>query len=228
MRAGAAIAGLSALVVGIAALITVPIVLVTVPEEPTGRASASASASTERDTIRVAIAGDSLSAGTSGFSGNGLDAGSWMTYAQGGRVRYVGGWAQAGATPEQIAAAVRPIGRVDVLVVLAGTNAVRTGRSLEEERISYERIVATIAPRVVIVSSIPPYGPNPGGAIRYNRLLREYSQERGWTWSDSWQWARNGNGWKTGASADGVHPATFAGYRMLGEELRCRILAAAG
>lgn len=236
MRARLVLAGLVVLVLAAATVIIVPLVLAATPEgtdRATGRPGGTTWGPTDPTPtpsrsaapIRVAVVGDSLSAGSSGFLGNGLDAGSWMTYAQGGRVEYVGGWAHAGATPEQMAAAVRPINDVDVLVILAGTNAVRAGASFEQERSSYDDIVRTVGARRVIVSSIPPYNPDPAGGVRYNRLLREYVQSQGWDWFDAWQFARDGNGWKSGFSVDGVHPGSIAGYRALGRTLRWEILA---
>ncbi|MGG7308120.1 SGNH/GDSL hydrolase family protein [Curtobacterium sp. AB451] len=233
------IAGLVVLVIAAATVIVVPFVLAATPRgtdrdrgaERSRSASSPAptpSSASTADTIRVAVVGDSLSAGSSGFLGNGLDAGSWMTYAQGGRVEYAGGWAHAGATPEEMAEAVRPLGKVDVLVILAGTNAVRVGVSFQQEQSAYDQIVRTIAPRRVIVSSIPPYVPNPTGGIRYNRMLREYVQSQGWDWFDAWRFARDGNAWKPGFSVDGVHPGSIGGYRALGRTLRWEILAEAG
>lgn len=243
MRVRLVVAGLVVLVLAAAAVIAVPIVLAATPQGSDGRIDASSTASsvpsagapTSTPTlaptgapIRVAVVGDSLSAGASGYLGNGLDSGSWMTYAQGGRIEYAGGWAHAGATPEEMAAAVRPLSDVDVLVIIAGTNAVRVGVSFEQERSAYDQIVRTIKPRQVIVSSIPPYVPNPRGGVRYNRELRAYVQTRGWDWFDAWDFARDGNGWKTGFSIDGVHPGSIDGYRALGRNLRWHILDTAG
>lgn len=234
MRARILVAGLVVLVLAAATVIVVPIVLATTPEG-SDRTAVPANGtpnlhrteepkSSSGGPVRVAVVGDSLSAGSSGFIGNGLDRGSWMTYAQGGRVEYAGGWARAGATPEEMAAAVRPVGNVDVLVILAGTNAVRVGATFSQERAAYEEIVRTIAPRRVIVASIPPYVPNPSGGVRYNRELRGYVQHRGWHWFDAWRFARDGNRWKPGFSTDGVHPGSFAGYRALGRTLRWEII----
>lgn len=241
MRGKGLVVGLLALVLAAAAVVAAPIVLARTPAGSDGGTSHStagaepSSASTGSRTptvaarpIRVAVVGDSLSAGSRGFLGDGLDERTWMTYAQGGRVQYVGGWARAGATPNEMAASVEPVGEVDVLVVLAGTNAVRVGRSLDQERASYDQIVATIAPRHVIVSSIPPYVPKPAGGIRYNRELRGFVQQRGWDWFDAWGFARDGNGWKPGYSLDGVHPATDEEYRGLGRAYRWEILDVAG
>lgn len=234
MRVRFVVAGLVLLVSATVGVVALPFVLAATTEG-TGRATTSAdpgvpsssvpTGASSSDLVRVAVVGDSLSAGSTGFLGNGLDAGSWMTYAQGGRIEYVGGWARAGATPDEMAASVGPIGDVDVLVVLAGTNAVRVGASLQDEQTAYDQIVSTISPQRVIVSSIPPYAPNPGGGIRYNRELRQFVESRGWQWFDTWQFARVGDDWRPGFSIDGVHPGSDDGYRALGRVFRREILA---
>jgi hypothetical protein len=177
--------------------------------------------------LRVAVVGDSLSAGRSGFLGNGLDDESWMTYADGHGIEFAGGWARAGATPDEMAAAVEPVDDVDVLVILAGTNAVRTGRTFAEERSAYERIVDTIGAREVIVSDIPPYRWKPAAAIEYAQSLRQFVNEQGWHWGDPWAFARSGAGWAKGVTTDGTHPADAAEYRRLGLAFRSIILAVA-
>lgn len=197
----------------------------------TASGSASGAASTSdgsEDTVRTAVVGDSLSAGRSKFLGNGLDDKSWMTYAQGHGVQYVGGWARAGALPQEMAAAVQPVRDVDVLVILAGTNTV--GRSATEpgDEASFRQIVKVIDPERVVISAIPPFGPNQLAALTYNRQLEQFAIDQGWTFTDPWGWARtgaNGRNWKSGISADSVHPATPAGYEHLGDVLHATIVS---
>lgn len=174
--------------------------------------------------LRVAIVGDSLSAGRSRFLGNGLDDEAWMSYANGDGIEFVGGWARAGATPDEMAAAVQPIRDVDVLVILAGTNAVRTGKTMAQETGAYERIVEVIRPKRVLVSSIPPYRAHAAAALVYGEALRRFVGERGWEWVDPWAIARNGDDWAEGFSTDGTHPAGPAQYEVLGESFRRIIL----
>lgn len=189
--------------------------------EPVPRAAAPSRAPAP---LRVAVVGDSLSAGRSMFLGNGLDDESWMTYAQGDGITFAGGWARAGATPADMAAAVQPIPDVDVVVVLAGTNAVRRGLTVAEQTAAYDHIVATVDADRVIVAAIPPY-PRDGVAQRaYNRDLRVLVQDRGWSWADPWTSARSGQDWAQGFSVDGVHPAGPAQYAVLGEALREAVL----
>lgn len=174
--------------------------------------------------LRVAVVGDSLSAGRSKFLGNGLDDESWMTYAQGAGVEYAGGWARAGATPDEMAGNVQHIDDVDVLVILAGTNAVRVGRTFPEERAAYERIARVVGARHVIVSDIPPYRWKPRAAATYAAALEAFTREQGWYWYDPWTFARAGDGWAAGVTSDGTHPADAAEYRRLGLSMRQGIL----
>jgi hypothetical protein len=174
--------------------------------------------------LRVAVVGDSLSAGRSRFLGNGLDDESWMTYAEGDGIEFAGGWARAGATPDEMAEAVEPVADVDVLVILAGTNAVRTGKTFAQERTAYESIAATIHAREVIVADIPPYRWKPRAAQQYSAALRTFVERQGWRWADPWTFARSGSGWADGVSTDGTHPANAAEYRRLGEAFRTIIL----
>lgn len=174
--------------------------------------------------LRVAVVGDSLSAGRSLFLGNGLDDKSWMTYAQGDGIEFVGGWARSGATPDQMAEAVEPLGSVDVLVVLAGTNAVRDGRTVADETRAYEQIAEVVHARRVLVSAIPPYRAHAQAALDYNRDLRTFAEQEGWTWVDPWGGARDGDAWAEGFSVDGVHPAGPDQYAVLGHAFRALIL----
>lgn len=174
--------------------------------------------------LRVAVVGDSLSAGRSRFLGNGLDDETWMTYADGDGIDFVGGWARSGATPDEMAAAVKPIDDVDVLVILAGTNAVRTGKTMAQETGAYERIVSVISPKRVLVSSIPPYRAHAAAALLYGEDLRRVVGAHGWQWIDPWAIARDGDDWSEGFSVDGTHPAGPAQYEVLGQSFRRLIL----
>ena len=215
----------------LAALVTTAAVIVVPVVQPASSplaAGVADAATTTHDPIRVAVAGDSLSAGTDGFLGNGLGPKMWMTYANGGVVQYVGGYAHPGYTPDQIAASLTPVKDVDVLVILAGTNAVRVGKTLDEEKPAYERMIATMHPKHVIVAAIPPYDRHPAEAVVYDRQLERFVKSEGWDWTDPWTWARTGSdggSWRPGITTDGTHPATAAGYRELGLQLRKAIIA---
>ena len=187
-----------------------------------GRAVASASGG-----VRVAVVGDSLTAGGGRLLSDGLTADTWMTYAQGDGVDYVGGYAKGGSTVQEQAAAVRPVADVDVLVLMSGTNDVRLGLGFAESAASYDAIVDTIRPKHVVVAAIPPYDRDPAAAARYEAELERYVVDKGWTFTDPWGFARAGEVYAPGTSLDGIHPTT-AGYETLGHELRDVVLDVAG
>jgi len=179
------------------------------------------------DAVRVAIVGDSLTAGGARLLSDGLDANTWMTYARGDGVEWVGGWAKGGSTIQDQAAAVTPVADVDVLVLMSGTNDVRKGIGFAESAASYDAVVATVAPRHVVVAAIPPYDRAPAAAAVYQRALERHVLERGWTWTDPWGFARDGLVFAAGSSPDGIHPTTV-GYQRVGESLRETILEVGG
>lgn len=192
-----------------------------------GGADREAGPDTERDAVRVAIVGDSLTAGGGRLLSDGLDANTWMTYARGDGVEWVGGWAKGGSTIEEQAAAVTPVADVDVLVLMSGTNDVRKGIEFSRAAASYDAVVATIAPEHVVVAAIPPYDRSPAAAALYQQALERHVLDRGWTWTDPWGFARDGLVFAAGTSPDGIHPTT-AGYQRLGESLRETILEVGG
>ena len=193
------------------------------PGDVTGDGAGEDDADRDDDAVRVAIVGDSLTAGGARLLSDGLDANTWMTYARGDGVEWVGGWAKGGSTIQDQAAAVTPVADVDVLVLMSGTNDVRKGIGFAESAASYDAVVATVAPRHVVVAAIPPYDRAPAAAAVYQRALERHVLERGWTWTDPWGFARDGLVFAAGTSPDGIHPTT-AGYQRLGESLRETIL----
>lgn len=216
---GVAALGLSmASVVGLSACSTPS---TTAPYAEGGAAPAAASGD-----LRVAVVGDSLSAGRSKFLGKGLDDESWMTYAQGGGIEFAGGWARAGATVEQMAAAASPLD-ADVLVLMGGTNDVRVGTPFADARSSYESIIETVGADRVLVAAIPPYEPSPEAAEAYDADLASWAYGEGYTVVDPWIFARGDDGlFAVGTSTDGIHP-TSSGYARLGRELHDLILETA-
>ena len=177
--------------------------------------------------VRVAAVGDSLTAGGGRMLSDGLDANTWMTYARGDGLDYVGGWAKGGSTVEEQAAAVTPVEDVDVLVLMSGTNDVRLGVPFEQAAPSYDAVVGTIGAAHVVVAAIPPYDRDPAAAARYGAQLEAYVVRRGWTYVDPWAWLRDGVLFAPGTTRDGIHPTT-AGYERLGLALREAALAVAG
>jgi lysophospholipase L1-like esterase len=195
------------------------------PSVPVAAATVAAAAP-----VRFAVVGDSLSSGTHGpvvSKPSELTDMEWETSANGDGLEYVGGWARPGATPDQMAAAVQPIANVDVLVILAGTNAVRTHRTLASEKTNYESIVRTMGAEHVLVVGLPPYTKQPEAALTYDHELRRFVEERGWDWADPWGFARSGTTWRAGVSTDGTHPLR-AGYAQLGRNLHAAIASVAG
>lgn len=182
---------------------------------------------TSSDPVRVAIVGDSLTAGGGRtIPAMGLDQNTWMTYAQGDGVEWVGGWAKGGTTTAIEAAHVTPVKNVDVLVLMSGTNNVRLHISLDQAKKYYEKIVRVIKPKHVIIGAIPPYNRNPSGAATYERELKSWVLTKtSWTFFDPWTFLRDGRYYQAGMTVDGIHPVT-AGYRIVGQEYREAILQA--
>lgn len=190
---------------------------------PAESGTSAKAAENDPDGVRVAIVGDSLTAGGGRLLSAGLTPNTWMTYAMGSGIDYVGGYAKGGSTIEEQAAAARPVGAVDALVLMSGTNDVRLGIPFDKAAPSYDEVVSTIGAAHVIVAGIPPYDRNPAAAARYEKKLEAFVAERGWTFVDPWGFARDGDRYAPGVSQDGIHPTT-AGYRQLGENLRRAIL----
>ncbi|WP_123942642.1 MULTISPECIES: SGNH/GDSL hydrolase family protein [unclassified Frondihabitans] len=173
--------------------------------------------------VRVAIVGDSLTAGGGRSLSEGLTPNTWITYAKGNGVDYVGGWAVGGTTIQQMAAAVKPIAKVDVLVLMAGTNDVRHKISFADSRASYEKVIATLHPKHVIIGAIPPNNRHPRQAALYEKHLHAYALAAGYDFVDPWGFARDGDVYAPGTSLDGTHPTT-AGYRLVGLAYRDAIV----
>ncbi|MCU1528524.1 MAG: hypothetical protein JWP75_2287 [Frondihabitans sp.] len=193
---------------------------------PSPTSTADSTLGTPQNPVRVAIVGDSLTAGGARtIPAMGLDQNTWMTYAQGDGIAWVGGWAKGGTTVQVMAQNVRPIAHVDVLVLMAGTNDVRLHYTFAQAAPYYDSIVRTIDPKRVIIGAIPPYDRRPKAAAAYGQRLKEYALSRGWEYTDPWRFARDGRVYVAGVSNDGVHPTT-RGYRIVGHEYRDAILRA--
>ncbi|WP_157887548.1 SGNH/GDSL hydrolase family protein [Frondihabitans sp. PAMC 28766] len=194
---------------------------------PTGSTAVTDPASalgTASDPVRVAIVGDSLTAGGARIiPQDGLDQDTWMTYAEGDGIKWVGGWAMGGTTTQIEAAHVTPIKDVDVLVLMSGTNNVRLHIPFAQAAKYYEQIVDTIKPKKVIIGAIPPYNHDPEGAAVYERQLEKFVRVKHWNFTDPWGFARDGLVYQAGISNDGIHPTT-AGYKIVGREYRDAIL----
>jgi lysophospholipase L1-like esterase len=173
--------------------------------------------------VSFAVVGDSITeADSPGINAGSSTAGSWTFHASDRTAEFVGGWARSGATTRQMAEGVSRV-RADCLVVLAGTNDVAQGIPFDQSADNLRSIVSTAGIGTVIVSTIPPFDPDPQAAARYNRDLAELAAREGWTFSDPMEGVRAGDRFRPALSADGVHP-TEEGARMIGESLRAEVL----
>ncbi|GAA4670010.1 SGNH/GDSL hydrolase family protein [Frondihabitans cladoniiphilus] len=193
---------------------------------PTVTATSSPSDSalgTKSDPIRLAIVGDSLTAGGRRELSSGLTPNTWVTYARGNGIDFVGGWAKGGTSAQVQAAHVTPIPDVDVLVLMSGTNDVRLGFTFDQAEPSYDKIISIVKPKHVIIGDIPPYDLKPTAAEKYAVQLKAYAQKKGYDFYDPWQFARDGDRYVAGVSNDGIHPTT-SGYKTIGKNYRDEIL----
>jgi lysophospholipase L1-like esterase len=153
-----------------------------------------------------------------------VGAGSWITYASVDGVEFAGGWAEAGAQTNAMAAHAKPVVS-DVLVVLAGTNDAAKGVPFEESARNIKAIVQAASAKRVVVSAIPPIDDAPWVAESFNARLLAFVQQNGWTWVDAVSGVRTADGvFAEGMTIDGVHPTERAA-RIIGESIRAVILA---
>ena len=176
--------------------------------------------------IRMAAVGDSITAADSpDIDGGDPGPQSWVSYAAGPSIEYVGGWAVWGATTAQMAEGIAAPFDADVLVILASTND-GTGTPPEQIAENLMAIVDSAGISNVVLSSVPPIDPMPGTAEHLNTQLENIAGENGWTWVDSTADLRDENGrFAEGMAYDGVHP-TEEGARVIGEAIRAAILEA--
>ncbi|WP_213814051.1 SGNH/GDSL hydrolase family protein [Glaciihabitans sp. dw_435] len=174
---------------------------------------------THTSPLRLAIVGDSLSAGKTRSIANGLDASTWALWATDDNLVYAGGWAVAGATTTAMAEGVTRIDDTDIVVILAGTNNVSHGVPWDQAAGDLSRIVETTDARHTVVSAIPPFDQHATEARTYNLQLSELAASRGWDFIDPWVEQRDGDFWEAGRSIDGAHPVDD-GYRLLGLAIR--------
>lgn len=178
------------------------------------------------DAIRMAAVGDSITdADSRDLAGGVPGPRSWVSYAVGPEVEFIGGWAEWGARIARMADAVAEPFDADVLVILAGTND--AGWTPPEE---IDAGLRTIAERSgvdeIVLSSVPPLDHASESAQRLNVQLEEIARSNGWTWVDAAAGLRENGGFAAGLSDDGVHP-TEAGARVLGEAIGPAVIEAA-
>ncbi|MBK0418240.1 SGNH/GDSL hydrolase family protein [Leucobacter sp. CSA1] len=177
--------------------------------------------------IRMAAVGDSITDGDSiDLAGGSPGPQSWVSYAIGPEVEFVGGWAEWGATTERMADAVRGPLDADVLVVLAGTNdAGWTGHEQIGDNLT--RIVENAGVETVLLSSVPPTDFAGATKTDLNAYLERFADDQGWAWVDAAAGLRDGDAFSDGMSYDGVH-LTEEGARVLGTAIGEAVVDAAG
>ena len=181
--------------------------------------------STAGANVRFAVVGDSVTAANSPDIDNGRagDA-SWTYYAGEDGAHLVGGWAQPGATTDQMVAGVQSYS-ADVLVIIAGTNDTGQNVPFDHTASNLKAIVSKAGVPKVIVSSIPPRDADPSKPETYNAKLHDLATQQGWTFVDGNAALQDGGKYKDGFTADGIHP-TVAGAKALGRALHTAILSA--
>ncbi len=181
-------------------------------------------APTSPGAMRLAVVGDSITdADSRDLSGGRPGPGSWVFYAAGGEVAFVGGWAEWGATTAQMAAAARPV-PADVLVILAGTNDAGSGVPFAQTAAHLVAVADAVGAQRVVLSAVPPIDAAPEVATELNARLSGLARDHGWEWVDAAAGLRDGDRFAPGMSTDGLHP-TRAGARVIGGAVRDALLA---
>lgn len=179
------------------------------------------------DAIRMAAVGDSITDGDSlDLAGGTPGPQSWVSYAIGPEVEFVGGWAEWGATSERMAEAVQEPFDADVLVILGGTND--AGRLAPSEVGDNLVLIAErAATGSVVLSSVPPNDFGGANSAELNAHLEQLAAQQGWTWVDSAAGLRSdeGDSFADDMSYDGVHP-TEEGARVIGEAIGDAVIEA--
>ncbi|WP_158550843.1 SGNH/GDSL hydrolase family protein [Geodermatophilus sp. TF02-6] len=191
-----------------------------------GCAPAAARPAPAAEVLTVAAVGDSVTeADSADFDDGDIGELSWATSATDAGVRVVGGWAHAGATTGDVLAGVtdRVAGgqfpRVDVVVVMAGSNDVDVDAPFEQSAADLEALVRTVQPARVVFSTIPPEDAVAAGVQAFNARLADLARSAGWQLVDPMAGVGDGAGhWLPGMSDDGMHPSA-RGARLIGRAL---------
>ncbi|GAB3311734.1 hypothetical protein GCM10027451_23870 [Geodermatophilus aquaeductus] len=176
--------------------------------------------------VVLVVVGDSLTAGSQAMAdGEVQGEGSWVPAALGDPLVLGGGWAVPGATTGDMRQGTARV-EGDVLVLMAGTNDIAQGVDWAASRDNVLAITRTMRMDAVVVSAIPPSAGRAQIATAYNEQLRLVAIEQGWTFVDPWETSREGEGWVSGDSLDGVHPTQEVADEV-GHTLRAAVLARA-
>lgn len=179
---------------------------------------------TAEDATTFAVVGDSVTAANSpDIDAGRAGTGSWAYYANRNGARLVGGWALGGATTDAMNKNVQKYD-ADVLVIVAGTNDTGLGVPFETTAANLESIVQKSGIDTVIVSSIPPRDADPSMPDEFNPQLKALAEQNGWQYTDAAASLRDGDHYKDGYTADGIHP-TPQGAQALGRALHVAVTA---
>ena len=183
--------------------------------------------------LRVIAVGDSITeADSEDFDAGNVGTGSWASYADGGGVDVLGGWAHGGATTTDMLAGVRdqtangraPL-KADVAVLMAGSNDVDDGGSFTDAAANLRSIVGLLGIDRVVLSTIPPEDGMGSQVQEFNAQLPELAEAEGWQLVDPMTAVRTADSeWLPGMSDDGVHPDDTAA-RLIGQALRAALTA---
>jgi lysophospholipase L1-like esterase len=183
-------------------------------------AAASAPPAETSDQVGFAVIGDSITAWV------GKEEGSWTSHVGTDGVLFSeNGWARNGA-PLALMDDNTPRLNEDVLVILAGTNDLRSDVPFDERLDIIDSIVRKAGVENVVVSAIPPFDPKPSLATAWNEQLESYAADAGHVFVDPWVDLRTRAGSYLGdATIDGVHPTPDAAEQAAAP-MRVAIIAA--
>ena len=174
----------------------------------------------------MAAVGDSITAADSfDIAGGNPGPESWVTYALGPNIEFIGGWAVWGATTGEMLEGITGPFDADVLVIHAGTND--AGRvPFVETAAHIEAIVERAGIDTVVLSGVPPHHKRSADVIALNEHLQPFAEQHGWFWVDASAGLRDGDRFARGMTYDGTHP-TKDGARIIGEAIGAAVLEAA-
>ncbi|RFA18752.1 SGNH/GDSL hydrolase family protein [Subtercola boreus] len=193
---------------------------------PIGAGTSAATAVPVEPPVRVAVVGDSNSTGHQGDIDTGIANGNaWIAQVGTADIDYVGGWARDGATSTLMAEQVQPVDDADVVVIMAGTNDLAVGISLDQLNDDIVSIVGTVGAKNVVIAAIPPITARPAYAPEANASLAALAADKGWFFHDGWTNLRTADGvWSAQYKLDGIH-TTKAGYGVFGRDIGEYVLA---
>lgn len=191
-----------------------------IPSFPPTAAATSAPPVENSDQVGFAVIGDSITAWV------GKEEGSWTSHVGTDGILFSGnGWARNGA-PLALMDDNTPRLGADVLVILAGTNDLRSTVPFGDRLGIIDSIVRKAGVADVVISAIPPFDPKPSLATEWNAALETYAADAGHAFVDPWVELRTrGGSYLADATLDGVHPTPDAAEQAAGP-MRAAIIAA--